>query len=77
MGIDLERARAAKKRILTLLPKTVKVNGIGITQVGDDYAVRVNLEEPLRDDLSLPGSVDGVPVVVKVVGQIAKRIPPR
>jgi hypothetical protein len=77
MGVDLEHARAAKKRIRALLPKKAKVNGVGITQVGDDYAVKVNLEEPLRDDLSLPECVDGVPVVMEVVGRIAKRSSPR
>jgi hypothetical protein len=75
VSVDLEKARAAKKRVRALLPKALKLNGIGITQVGGDYAVRVNLEETPRADLCLPDTVDGVPVVVKVVGRIAKRKP--
>ncbi|HEV8239977.1 MAG TPA: hypothetical protein VGS57_11465 [Thermoanaerobaculia bacterium] len=72
MAVDLERARAAKRRLRELLPKAAEVNGIGITQVGEDYAVKLNLAAPV-EDLDLPDSVDGVPVVVEVVGRIAKR----
>lgn len=57
----------------SLLPKGVRVNGLGLTQVGDDYAVKVNLEDPLRPGLELPESIDGVALVVEHVGRIAKR----
>ena len=76
MAIDLERARAAKRRLRELLPADLAVNGIGITQVGEDYAVKLNLAAPPADDLDLPRTVDGVPVVVEVVGRIAKRPAP-
>lgn len=69
------RARAAKARVSTLLPKQLKVNGVGITQVGEDYAVKVNLAEPPGEGVSLPDQLDGVPVVVEVVGRIQKRSP--
>jgi hypothetical protein len=77
VAIDRERARAAKSKVKSLLPKGVRVNGLGLTQVGDDYAVKLNLESPLRPGVELPASIDGVPLVVEHVGPIAKREPGR
>lgn len=73
MAVDLERARGAKARVRSVLPKSVKVNGVGITQVGDDYAVKVNLAERPRPGVSLPDKIDGVPIVMEVVGRITKQ----
>ena len=73
MPVDLERARAAKRRLRELLPDSLAVNGIGITQVGEDYAVKLNLTAAPADDRDLPHAVDGVRVVVEVIGPIAKR----
>ena len=73
MAVDLERARAAKRRLRKLLPADLAVNGIGITQVGEDYAVKLNLAAAPAGDLDLPHTVDGVRVVVEVVGGLAKR----
>jgi hypothetical protein len=47
------------------------VSGIGITQVGDDYAVKVNLASALPPGVTLPDELDGVPVVFEVVGAIS------
>ena len=76
MPIDIERARAAKRRLYELLPDSLQINGIGITWVGEDYAVKLNLDSAPPDGLDLPRAVDGVPVVVEVVGKIAKRPAP-
>ena len=73
MPVDLSRARAAKRRLRELLPDDLPVNGIGITQVGEDYAVKLNLAAAPAADRDLPHTVDGVRVVVEVVGAIAKR----
>ena len=73
MPVDLSRARSAKRRLRELLPGDLAVNGIGITQVGEDYAVKLNLAAAPADDRDLPHTVDGVRVVVEVVGAIAKR----
>ena len=73
MPVDLERARAAKRRLRELLPDSLPVNGIGITRVGEDYAVKLNLAAAPAGDHDLPHTVDGVRVVVEVVGAIAKR----
>lgn len=68
----LEQARAAKARVRQFLPKSAKVNGIGITRSGDTYAVKVNLSEAPREDLNLPAEIEGVPVIFEVVGRISK-----
>jgi len=73
MPISLEQARAAKesaKALLTALPCVV---GVGITKVGEDYALKVNLRAPLPAGVSVPERIGGVPVKVEVVGRITRR----
>lgn len=77
MPIDLERARAAKLRLYKLLPASLHINGIGITWVGEDYAIKLNLDSAPPDDVALPRDVDGVPVVVEVVGPLSPQLPER
>jgi hypothetical protein len=71
--IDLEKARAAKKKVLAILASVAEVNGVGITRVGQGYGVKINLAESPPAEVSLPEEVDGVPVVVELVGPILKR----
>lgn len=61
----------AKMRLAKLLPTSARVSGLGITQVGDDYAVKVNLASTPPPGVALPHEVDGVPVVFEVVGPIS------
>ncbi|HJR00789.1 MAG TPA: hypothetical protein VKA83_06095 [Methylomirabilota bacterium] len=73
MPISLEQARAAKesaKALLTALPGVV---GVGITKVGEDYALKVNLREPLPAGVSAPERIGDVPVKLEVVGRISRR----
>ncbi len=74
-GTDLEKARAAKKKVLAMLACVGEVNGVGITRVGEGYGVKVNLAESLPPEVRLPKELDGVPVVVEFVGPILKRVP--
>jgi hypothetical protein len=74
MPISLEKARAAKKSAKALLGALPGVVGVGITKVGDDYALKVNLRAPLPGGVSVPERVDEVPVRVEVVGRITKRL---
>lgn len=67
MSADLERARAAKRRLAAELSGQASVVGIGVQRAGDGFGVKVNLREP---GLALPEEVDGVPVSVDVVGTI-------
>ena len=68
----LDEARRAKDAVLSLLEHHSAVNGVGIAPVEDGFAVKVNLSEA-ADDLALPTSIEGVPVVWEVVGEIGKR----
>jgi hypothetical protein len=68
---ELEKARQAKSKAKGAFRSIGHVNGVGITRKDGKYAVKVNLEsEPKRTP---PKSIDGVPVVVHVVGEIHKQ----
>ena len=69
----LEAARAAKTKARSLFAQFAQVNGVGITCKGDDYAVKVNLQSEPDSPADWPDEIDGVPVVVHVVGQIHKQ----
>ena len=73
MPINLEQARAAKESARALLAALPGVVGVGITKVGEDYALKVNLREPLPRGVSAPARIGDVPVRVEVVGRITKR----
>lgn len=68
---DLARARSAKEATVRLARKMPCVNAIGITKVRGRYAVKVSLSEPA--ETALPESVEGVPLVVEVVGRVRKQ----
>ncbi len=72
-GVSLEAARAAKQKALTALEGWAKVNGVGITRVGAGYGIKVNLAAAPPPGADLPEEVDGVPMVVEVVGRIVKQ----
>jgi len=73
MSISLEQARSAKESAKTLLADLPGVVGLGITKVGEDYAIKVNLREPLPAGVRAPDRIGDVPVCVEVVGRITKR----
>ena len=58
------------KALLAQLPGVV---GVGITKVGEDYALEVNLRAPLPAGMAVPERIGDVPVRVEVVGRITKR----
>lgn len=68
----LSRARKAKNKLARTLHARDDIAGIGLTMVGDALGVKVNLTVAPTGP-ALPASVDGVPVVVEVVGAIRKR----
>ena len=61
------------ERIASSLPGMGKVTGVGITRVKGEYAVKVNLTEPVDPGVELPTEIDGVPVRVEVTGTIRAR----
>ena len=69
---SLTKARAAKKRAVVEFSHLTCVTGVGITRVGEDYAVKVNVSEPV-DPGQLPAEIDGVRVCVEVTGKIRPR----
>jgi hypothetical protein len=73
MAVTLEQARAAKESAKAALASLPGVVGLGITKVGKDYALKVNLDAALPAGVTAPQHVDGVPIKVEVVGKIGKR----
>ena len=71
--VTLEQARAVKDAALRCFEKLGTVVGVGVTRVDGDYAVKINLREPLADEANAPAEIDGVPVRVEIVGPIRKR----
>lgn len=69
----LDNARAAKARAVELFRPLADVVGVGITRIGQGYAVKVNLRNPPAPGIKIPHEVEGVPVQVEVVGAIRKR----
>jgi len=71
--ITLDEAQAAKKAALQCFERLGNVVGVGITRVNGEYAVKVNLREPVGPGVELPADIDGVPVHVEVTGSIRAR----
>ncbi len=69
----LDAARAAKAKVGELFADLAVVNGIGITRDQGEYAVKVNCESLKVPNTKLPQTIDGVSVIVKVVGSINKQ----
>ncbi len=72
--VTLDQARAAKAAALTRFGHLPILAGVGITAVPAGYGVKLNLSEQPPQDLHLPSEVDGVPMVVEVVGRVTKRL---
>lgn len=73
MAITLDQARAAKDSAKALLATLPGLVGVGITKIGDDYALKVNLSAAPPPGVSVPERIGDVPVRVEVVGRITKR----
>lgn len=71
--VSLERAQAAKKTALKRFKNLETVTGIGITRVRGEYAVKLNLSEPVSQGVSLPEEIDGVPLRIEVTSTIRPR----
>ena len=73
MAITIEQARAAKERAKDELAHVPGVVGIGLTKIGDDYALKVNLRQAPAPGTKIPDAIGGVAVRVEVVGNLRKR----
>jgi hypothetical protein len=65
----LERARAAKVALRERLAGMPELRGIGIATLAGGYGVKVNVSR-IPANAAIPDDVDGVPVIVDVVGSI-------
>jgi hypothetical protein len=67
-----EEAERAQQKLRARLAGLANVRGIGIAILDHGFGVKVNLE---RTDAQqdIPDDVDGVPVIVAVVGVISAR----
>jgi hypothetical protein len=72
-GVNIEQARAAKEKAKRQLSGNPLIVGIGLTRIGDDYAVKINVAAAPADGPSVPDSIDGVPVRCEVVGKLKPR----
>ncbi|MCZ6699236.1 MAG: hypothetical protein O7D94_09930 [Planctomycetota bacterium] len=70
---QLEAARAVKDKAARVLGQFGLVSGVGITRKDGAYAVKVNLESEPQAAGELPKQIDGVPIVIRVVGRIRKQ----
>ncbi len=73
MPVTLAQARAAKERAKDELSALPGVTGVGISKVGDDYVLKVNLREPLPAGTVAPTQVDTVAVHCEVIGRVTRR----
>ena len=71
--VTLEQARAAKRTAIRQFETNANVVGVGITRVAGQYAVKVNLSEPVEPGTELPDEINGVPLRVEVTGSIRAR----
>ncbi len=70
MPVTLDQARAAKPAAKKVCEKFGTVLYVGITRKGKDFAVKVNIQHPPKPGSIIPEKVDGVPLIVAVVGDV-------
>jgi hypothetical protein len=70
-GID--EARAAKEWLARELAGNPAVRGVGIAPRGDGYVVKLNLAADVASTVVVPEHINGVPVMLELVGEIQAR----
>ena len=70
---SIEAARTAKEAFKAAFGATEGLVGVGLTRKDSGYAVKVNMQ--CRTSAKLPKVVEGVPVVVEVVGVVRPLTP--
>lgn len=72
-SVTLHQARAAKAAALARFGNAPSVAGVGITAVPSGYGVKLNFNEQPPRELLVPDEINGVPLIVSVVGKATKR----
>ncbi len=70
VGASLDQARKAKAEVTARVAHDPVVAGIGIARRDGGWGVKVNVVRA-TPELAIPADVDGVPVTVEVVGNVA------
>lgn len=70
---QIVEAREAKEKAKSIFAQYGSVNGVGLTRQGDCYAIKVNFESEPRDRAQMPQEIEGVPVIIQVIGAIRKQ----
>jgi hypothetical protein len=70
--VTLVDARRVKQKVAEIARAAGPIVGVGLTKVGNSYAVKVNFRQS-QANAAPPDSVDGVPVVYEVAGRIWSR----
>ncbi len=71
----LDEARAAKADAHKVFAALAEVVGVGITRLGESYALKINLARAPEKPSEMPREINGVPAVVDIVGRITKQAP--
>jgi hypothetical protein len=71
---SIEEARAAKVKVGRMLADHPDLRGVGIARANGSFGLKVNLADGRRA-AAVPCDVDGVPVLVEVVGDV-RALPP-
>ena len=71
MAVTIVQAREAKTAAKAAFSRIGRVVGVGITRINQDYAVKINLRSQPAHDVWIPREVNGVPILVEVVGKIS------
>lgn len=66
---DRSTARAAKAQLAARLADVPGITGVGLARQDTDYVLRVDLVEAAAG-ARVPGQVDGVSVVTRVIGAV-------
>jgi hypothetical protein len=69
----IEAARAGKEQARRRFARLPGVVGIGLTRCGLGYAIKINVDRPVAPG-TIPGYLDGVPIVTECVGSISKAV---
>jgi hypothetical protein len=77
MAATIAQARKAKEKVMALVAANVSLKnalaGIGISTIDSGYGVKVNFANEVAEQRTLPRTLDGVPLVISIVGKVSKR----
>lgn len=71
MAITIDQARQVKQKAGDIARSAAAVTGVGLTRIGDSYAIKINLGAPSAGNL--PKQCDGVPIFYEVTGVARKQ----